>query len=253
MKRLVMAAILLGAASTTGGVAYAEDLFSANVAMTTDYRFRGISQTNRDPAIQGGFDFGHDSGFYVGAWASNVSFTEGGTEFDFYLGWGTDLNENVAIDLGYIYYAYPSSNFGPGAKADYWELQGNIAFYGATVGINYADSYTFGSGRFVYLYGQYGFPLGEVASLDLHLGYNGFKDDGLNIFLGTDPDFSDHGKSYLDYSIGVTATLGGLDWSLAYVGSDIDKDDCFPATSPPDGSGTKACSGSGVFTVSKSF
>ena len=239
MKKLIIAALMLGASMTTGAAFADNNEISANVALATDYRFRGISQTNRDPAIQGGFDYAHESGVYIGTWASNVSFTEGGTEIDFYAGWGTDLSDDTSIDLGYLYYSYPSSNFGPGDRADYWELYGSFGFYGATIGLNYSPEYTFGTGEFWYIYGQYSFPLGEVASLDLHLAYNSIEE--LDSFLGGE----DTGDGYIDYSIGITAGFAGLDWTLAYIGTDIDKSDCF--------GGDKACEGNAVVSVSKSF
>ena len=65
--------------------------------------------------------------------------------------------------------------------------------------------------------------------------------------------FDNDGKSYLDYSIGITATWVGLDWTAAYIGTDIKQDDCFPSTTPPDGSGDKACKGNAVLSVAKSF
>lgn len=246
MKKLIILALLVGT-GYSGFVAAAE--ISGNVALTTEYRFRGISQTNRDPAIQGGFDFGHESGVYVGTWASNVSFTEGGTEIDVYAGWGTDVSENVAIDLGVLYYGYPSD-----PDADYVEVYGSVGFYGATLGLNYSPEYTYDTNSYYYFYGQYSLPLGEMFTLDAHLGWNQFKNtSSLASFLGVDTDFSDPGKGYLDYSISGTVSFAGVDLSLAYIGTDIDKDDCFPATSPPDGSGTKYCKGNVVATISKSL
>ncbi len=236
MKNLIIAAILLGATFTTGAAVADEHEISGNVALTTDYRFRGISQTNRDPAIQGGLDYAHESGLYIGTWASNVSFTEGGTEIDAYAGWGTDLNESLALDLGVLYYAYPSDS-----DADYVELYASLGFFGATVGLNYSPEYTYDTGTYFYLYGAYSLPMGDVFTLDLNLGLNQFEKDNLDSFLGADGA----GKSYIDYSIGVSAAVAGVDLTLAYVGTDIDKSDCF--------GGAKDCQGNAVFTISKSL
>ena len=236
MKNLMIAALLLSATFVTGAAVAEEDGISGNVALATDYRFRGISQTGRDPAIQGGFDYAHESGLYVGTWASNVSFTEGGTEIDGYAGWATDLSETVSLDLGVLYYAYPSDN-----DADYVELYASLGFFGATLGLNYSPEYTYDTGTYFYLYGAYSLPLGESFSLDLHLALNQFEDDNLDSFLGA----VGAGKSYIDYSIGVTTSVVGVDLTLAYVGTDIDKSDCF--------GGTKDCQGNAVFTISKSL
>ena len=104
--------------------------------------------------------------------------------------------------------------------------------------------------QFFYLYGQYSLPVGEVFTLDVHLGLNQFKNsEALGSFLGA----NDPGKSYIDYGLSATAAVAGVDVTLAYIGTDIKRDDCFPATDPPDGSGTKFCRGNAVLSVSKSF
>ncbi|MBE0616861.1 MAG: hypothetical protein IH608_02885, partial [Proteobacteria bacterium] len=83
----------------------AESNFSGNVAMTSDYVFRGISQTDSNPAIQGGFDYASPVGLYVGTWASNVAFG-GNIEMDWYGGFSNEV-AGFSYDLGVIYYAYP--------------------------------------------------------------------------------------------------------------------------------------------------
>jgi uncharacterized protein (TIGR02001 family) len=225
MKRMI-AALLLMSASVA---AYAE--VAGNVALTTDYRFRGISQSDRDPAIQGGFDWAHDSGFYLGTWASSVAFG-GSTEIDFYGGYARDINENLNFDVGYMYYAYPSDNGTP--DMDYQEIYGSFGFYGAKVGLVYSDDYFQSAGKFFYYYGEYSLPLGEIASLDIHLGYNDLDEP---VRFGAD--------SYVDFSIGVTASAVGLDFTLAYIDTDLSKDECF--------GGATICNATGVLTISKSL
>lgn len=86
---------------------------TGNFGVFSDYRFRGISQTRLAPAAQGGFDFAHKSGFYLGNWNSNVSsdqYTSGaGLEMDFYGGYKTEIG-SVGIDVGTLYYYYPGAN-----------------------------------------------------------------------------------------------------------------------------------------------
>jgi uncharacterized protein (TIGR02001 family) len=88
------------------GVAQAAE-FSGNVAYTNDYRFRGISQTDEDMAVQGGFDIDFGNGFYAGTWASNVQFG-GSIEIDWYGGYAGEVNDDLSYDIGYMYYSYPS-------------------------------------------------------------------------------------------------------------------------------------------------
>ena len=89
-------------------VASAADV-AGNVALVSDYRFRGISQNNGkfSPAIQGGFDWSSEIGFYVGTWASNVNFSEGSIETDLYGGYKGKFNDDYAYDVGILYYGYP--------------------------------------------------------------------------------------------------------------------------------------------------
>ncbi|MEO8302717.1 MAG: TorF family putative porin [Betaproteobacteria bacterium] len=100
--------------------------FTGNLGLYSQYVFRGISQTNEKPAVQGGFDLGHKSGFYVGTWASNISWiSDAGTgasasmEWDFYGGYKGSLPADFTYDLGVLYYwypgSYPSSYYATGA------------------------------------------------------------------------------------------------------------------------------------------
>lgn len=231
MKRLIAALLLMSASLA----AYAE--FSGNVAITSDYRFRGISQSDRDPAIQGGLDWAHDSGFYLGTWASSVDFGTtglglpgGSIEWDFYGGYAKDINDNLSFDVGYLYYYYPSDNWV--TDLDYQEFYGSFSFYGATIGLVYSDDYFQHAGELFYYYGDYSMPLGDTFSLDGHLGYADVKRS-----FGTD--------GYLEWSLGVTASVGGLDLSAAYIDTDLSNSGCF--------GGTKLCSATAVLTISKSL
>lgn len=220
----VTAAVLFGA-----GQAMADDAvvtgdeyrgFTGNVTLTTDYRFRGISQSNKDPAIQGGFDYAWDNGIYIGTWGSTVDFgggDYGSLELDYYAGWGFDITDNTSIDVGYIYYDYPGDD--GDVEGDYQEVYGSISWRGLTGGINYSDDYYAETGDFFYYYVDYSLGLfDDFLSLDFHLAYNDLEDEG---FLSPGED------SYTDYSVTATISHWGLDWSLAYVGTDLDDEDYF--------------------------
>ena len=143
---------------------------SANVALASDYRFRGISLSNRNPAIQGGVDLSHESGFFVGTWASSIADTAGAhVEVDLYGGYAGAAGP-VQYTATVLYYAYPG-----GKGVDYWELSGALdADLGpAALGVDIAwvpRQDNFGGDNF-YLAGRATVPLGiEGASLFGHLG-----------------------------------------------------------------------------------
>ncbi len=233
----IAASLLAGATATT---VQANEI-SANVALTSDYRFRGISQSNEDIAIQGGFDYAWDNGIYVGTWGSTVDFDSdsdggfnGSLELDYYVGWSGDVGENSSIDVGYLYYDYPGDS--SAGEGDYQEIYGSFSWHDLTVGMAYSDDYYGETDTFFYYYADYSWGFADNWSLDLHIGYNDLEKNGG--FLATDED------SYIDYSVGVTTSFLAVDWTLAYVGTDLDEEDVFDTDWAED---------TVVFTVSKSM
>src|SRR5215210_6610239 len=114
------------AASGAAGLASAQTAptpspVAGNMTLASEYRFRGIDQTYGKPAIQGGFDYSHASGVYLGNWNSNVSqgagYPGGNIEMDFYGGFKKAFGD-FGTDVGFIYYAYP----GTGPKIDNKEI-----------------------------------------------------------------------------------------------------------------------------------
>jgi uncharacterized protein (TIGR02001 family) len=125
-------AIAVGAAVMgLSGMAQAE--LSANIGATSNYLWRGVTQTMDGAAISGGVDYAHDSGFYAGTWASNVDFGSGGEELDLYAGFGGEAS-SIGYDVGVIYYAYPASS---ADDSDFTEVYGSLSFGPVTGGINY--------------------------------------------------------------------------------------------------------------------
>ena len=188
---------------------------SANVALTTDYRFRGVSFSGEDIAIQGGFDVAHESGFYVGAWASSLedSALYGNSELDIYAGWSGDVATGLSIDAGVLYYIYPNGNDLVG-DSDYFEPYASItAALGpveATVGAAYAPEQ--GSALTddnIYVYGDLGAGIPDTPiSLSAHLGYS---DGSLDYGSG----------GYLDWSLGASVSYDILTFGVAYVDTDL--------------------------------
>ena len=111
-KSIVSVALstLIASSALVSTSASAVEGLSANVGLTSNYLWRGVSQTDDGAAISGGIDYAADSGFYVGTWASNVDFGDDASyELDFYAGFSGELPDGFGYDVGYIYYAYPDS------------------------------------------------------------------------------------------------------------------------------------------------
>jgi len=192
--------------------------FSANVAFTTEYRFRGVDLSGGDFAVQGGFDIGHSSGLYVGTWASNLdedSVGFGSTELDVYAGWSGDLSDGLSADVGAIYYLYPDSAVAAG-DTSYIEFYGSLSVglgpASLTGGIAYApDQSSLGSTDNLYLYTDVGIGIPDTPlTINGHLGYT----DG---FL----TFTNDSKA-VDWSLGVDLAAGPVTFSAAYVGVEGD-------------------------------
>ena len=235
-KKILFAALVL--ASLAGFTTQVHAEISANIALVNDYRFRGISQSNKNPALQGGFDYAFENGIYLGTWGSTVDFDSAGDfngslELDVYGGWTTEFGENSSIDFGYIYYAYPGDD--NGLDGDYQEFYANYGWRGLSLGVAYSDDYYGSSGKFWYLQANYDWNFAENWNLSLHIGYNDFDED---VFLSSDKGH------YTDYSVGVTWSVVGVGLGLAWVGTNLDEGDVF---------GTDWGDDTAVFSISKSF
>lgn len=218
--RSLMAATILAGTALAATPAFAQEeatsdiTVSGNVALVTDYRFRGVSFSNGDPAIQGGIDIAHSSGFYVGTWGSSIedSPTFGEMELDIYGGWSGDVTPGLTVDVGLLYYAYPAKDNG-GGPSDYFEPYASISTtvgpVGATLGVAYAwDQDSLGDQDNLYIYTdlEAGIPSTPIT-VSGHLGYT----DGV---LAPDTD-----GDAIDWSIGASVTvLGGLSLGVSYIG-----------------------------------
>ncbi len=175
---------------------------SANVALVTDYRFRGVSFSAGDIAVQGGFDVKQSSGFYVGTWASSIedSPTYGHTELDLYGGWSGQVASGITVDAGLLYYVYPNGNRALGGPSDYFEpyasVSGQLGPISATAGVAYAwgGQDSLGNQNSTYVYGDLGTGIPNTPiSLSAHAGYT---DGSLSYNTGdTSFDFA-FGASY---------------------------------------------------------
>lgn len=216
--------------------------FSANVALVSEYYFRGISQTDDAPAIQGGFDWSmplSEGGpsLYLGVWGSNVDFNEasgvdGATlETDFYGGLSGSVGD-IGWDVGVIYYAYPGAD----GNLDYDFFEAAVAFsydFGvasATASVNYSPDNFGGSGTAYYPKLAVDVPVGKYLTLSAHVAKQYIEK---NTVFGQ-PD-------YVDWSVGGTVNVAGFDLNLTYSDTDLSSSEC-----------SDAC-GMLLFSVSRSF
>lgn len=216
-----------------------EHTLTGNLGLVSEYRFRGISQTWRQPSIQGGLDYAHSSGAYAGVWASNVSgnsYNNGaGLELDLYGGYKIALRPDLTLDLGALAYLYPGArlNSAPGvatrekydnldvyvglssgafsaklsvAASDYFGLNSTSAGYAyfsslAARGASKGSSY---------LDLNYRFDLGAGINLDTHLGRLSVRHYGE--------------LSYTDLKLGLSKEVGGFILGAALVATDAKRD-----------------------------
>jgi len=255
MKKLVHALVLTGLVGVPA-LAIAEDSphsLSANVGLYSNYVFRGISQTGGDPAIQGGFDYGHSSGFYAGTWASNVGWIEdfqgydsGNMEIDFYGGFRGGIGDSgFSFDVGAIQYMFPGER-GGAVDADTTEIYGSMGWKWFTVKYSYyLSDEVFG------IPSDGGDYLGISGSLPV--GESGFT---LGASWGTFNFDNTPAADYDDWSVSATYDMGklsnvtsGVTVGLRY--TDTNAEEGFWTELPPNneflGDGTT------TFWVSKAF
>ncbi|MCJ7451597.1 MAG: TorF family putative porin [Steroidobacteraceae bacterium] len=198
------AALALLSAVTTANAAD----FSATITGTTDYDFRGVTQSAQDPAIQGSLDVAADNGLYAGVWASNIDWGSGdpNVEIDYYAGWGG--GEDITWDLGVAYYTYLGAS-----TSNYAEYYAGLGWSYFEAKVWYAPGYAGLSGKNErYFEGNVSYPLPANFGLTAHIGYT----NGSAI----KPAFGQ--SSYMDWSAGVTYSWKHIDMSLLWVdGSDM--------------------------------
>jgi uncharacterized protein (TIGR02001 family) len=185
---------------------------SFNVGLTSDYRYRGISQSRLKPAIQGGIDYALPAGFYIGAWASSIKWIKdaGGNanaEIDLYGGYKGEITKDLTYDVGVLTYQYPSNELPTSANTT--EIYGALTYGPATLKYSHSVSNLFGfadSKNSGYLDLSATFDVGSGVQLIPHLGYQR---------VAHNSDFS-----YTDYSLTVGKDFAGFFVSAAVVGAD---------------------------------
>ncbi|MEA5097378.1 MAG: TorF family putative porin [Burkholderiaceae bacterium] len=259
MKKLILATAVTAALSSSIACAQTapaapeakkpDNEVSFNLGVASEYRYRGISQSRMDPALQGGVDYTHNpTGLYAGAWASSIKWLKdagtiggyngkGNVEVDLYGGKKGDIGGGFTYDVGGLYYWYPNNNYDTLAKnANTFELYGKVGYGPAYLKYSHSLTNLFGyvdSKNSGYLDAGADFDLGKGYTLNLHAGHQWIQNNSA--------------YNYTDYKLGVTKEFFGVSFNLAAIGTNADR----ALYVTPDGkfTGKKAL----VLTATKTF
>lgn len=262
-KLLVSAAVASALAAPVAAWAQAKSphTVTGNVSINSEYRFRGISQTFGQPALQGGFDYSHESGFYAGTWLSNVyggntrqalgtAYNQGSLEWDIYGGYKFEPFKDITADLGVLFYKYPGAkyNVATNDKYDNTELYGAVGYKWFTAKYSHAitdyfgiNNNTVGAGNTA---GTGGCGINSstpmtVTTTCAGVGRGGSKgssylDLGATFEIGMGFNLGLHyGKlsvknyslfNYSDYKISLAKDWLGFTWTAAYIDSNAKAD-----------------------------
>ncbi len=240
MKKLTAIITLLLA--NFGGIVFAEEPvkeqdvwnnpqnISGSVWLTTDYVFRGLSNTNENPAAQGSLDYTF-KGFYVGIWGSNTSLTDAAIEIDYYGGYAGSFG-NLGYDIMAIYYSYPDGGSDP--EPNYFEAHLGLTYTFAGIplaptlgaGYNYSPDFFGEDGDAHYVNGTLELSLPYQFALGGEVGYQDVEgDESTGDGLGMD---GDDGFDYVHWRIGLSKEIPK--WfmlDLSYHDNDDDAKDFF--------------------------
>ncbi|MEP7184705.1 MAG: TorF family putative porin [Rhodanobacter sp.] len=253
MKRtwkLASAAVLLfivsGAVPAIADEAPASS-WAGSVAVVNDYLFRGLSQTNRKPAVQPGIEYDHVSGWYAGAWASNISWLSdtsrsgaplsSSLEVDFYTGFRGSLATDWSYDIGLYEYYYPGTY--PAGFTRPYTTEGYVSLGWKGLSLKYSHSFT----------NLFGFPDSKNSDyVDLSWNYEFSPSWTVNTHVGHQDVANTPGFAYDDWKVGVSKSFkGGYTASLGYYDTNAEKSNYTNAYDHFVGRAT------GILTLSKSF
>jgi uncharacterized protein (TIGR02001 family) len=225
MKKILVPSLIALAIASLTSVAQAqtapapaaepESTLAFNAGVVSDYRYRGISQSRLNPALQGGVDYTDKSGFYIGAWGSSIKWIKdaGGdanVEIDLYGGYKSTIGD-LTYDFGFLRYEYPSNKLAVSANTN--EVYGALTYGVFTAKYSHAVSNLFGfadSKNSYYLDLSAAYDLGNGFTLTPHVGRQSVKNNSA--------------FSYNDYALTLGKDLGnGLSASAAVIGTNADK------------------------------
>lgn len=220
---------LMGAAIAASIPAQAAtSTFTGTVTGTTDYMFRGISQTDGHGTVQGSLEWNHTSGIFLGVWASGLDFPadpDAEVEIDFYGGYKHAITDKTTATLKFIYYHYPDAFFD---ESNYFEamvgLSHNYDWISVSASAFYSPDYFFESGDGVFLTAGASIPATSWISVSGNVGYQWIDE---NPTFGT-PD-------YLTWDFGVTLTYEFATLDVRWIDTDLEENECFGTTDLCDG------------------
>ncbi len=259
LKNKLLATAIAGALALPGVVlaeeAASPHTFTGNVGIYSDYSLRGLSQTLEEPAIQGGFDYAHSSGLYLGTWASNVSsslFPGGSMEWDLYGGWAKTFGD-FGANVGAFYYYYPGAEYSTGDEFNFVELMLSGSWKWITAKMYYAvDDYlganettlpaqfSSGSDGSIYWDLTATYPVTDAFSVTAHVGQQTIE----GTLDGVDLD-------YTDYKIGANYVYNGFNFGIFY--KDTDADEALYTYSTVNGKSVYIGDSAVIVSVSKTF
>lgn len=217
MKSALLAVALTATFTASAAENTTPTSLTFNAAAASDYRYRAISQTRLQPALQGGADLVHNAtGLYAGAWASTITWTEdaggdGDIEIDLYAGKRGQLANSLGYDIGLLRYAYPSNELGGVAgfvNANTTEVYGQLSWGPAQLKYSHALTNLFGfvdSQGSGYLDLAANLPAAAGLVVNLHAGRQRIAHNGA--------------ASYTDWKLGITKDFGAASAALAYIGT----------------------------------
>ncbi|NGZ05181.1 MAG: hypothetical protein G8237_02380 [Magnetococcales bacterium] len=201
------------------GTKYGEFDIGGSMTLTTDYVSRGLSNSDRDPSVQGGITINHDTGLYVSATAFSIDFNDanvGPVEIDLAGGYAREFANKVKIDLGLIHYNYPGTS--SGLEYNYNEFYVGLGYKYQALGMSAKYSYSPDFGGSIpdnsayYAEGALTYDLPYEVTAAAHVGHsNGDHFDAIGMRDG-----------YTDYSVGLSKEILGFVTDLSFYGNNED-------------------------------
>jgi uncharacterized protein (TIGR02001 family) len=223
--------------------AQAASPITGNMSLVSDYRFRGLTQTFEEPALQGGFDYAHSSGIYLGNWNSSISdnfYAGSPLEMDFYGGYKGAAGP-LGYDVGVLYYYYPGSNLAGVGTIDNLEVYAGVSWKFLSLKYFHAVSDFFGA------------PNTDGSNyIDLSATWDLGQGWGVNGHVGHQKVKNASALDYTDYKIGVTKDVSGWVFGASFIDTDADSA-VYTFTNASSGTTKNVGDSTLVLSVSKTF